>query len=72
LRIIWESYYIIFNQMDEPGFCVLDAVSPLLRLANEREDLFFELLSFVNKNIECSSNDIDNITIFSRFLPPLK
>lgn len=34
--------------------------------------MFFQLFSFVHKNIECSSNDLDNITIFNQFLPSLK
>ncbi len=50
----------------------MDVVNLLLKLVKAREDLFFELLSFVHKNIESSSNDIDNTTIFHQFLPPLK
>lgn len=40
----------------------------LIKLVKEREDLYFELLTFVNKNIQSSSNDLDNFTIFNKFL----
>ena len=58
--------------MEEGGLSGIEALNPLLKLVKEREELFFELLSFVHKNIECSSNDLDTTTIFCQFLPTLK
>ncbi len=43
-------------------------MNPLIKLVKEREELYFELFSFVNKHIGSSSNDLDSLTIFNKFL----
>ena len=48
--------------------CVLKKLSPFLRIIKDRESLYFEILGFINKNIESSFNDIDQIYIFTKFL----
>lgn len=46
----------------------IDIVNPLIKLVREREDLYFELLSFVNSHLTSSSNDLDNTTVFNKFI----
>lgn len=43
-------------------------VNPLIKLVREREDLYFELLGFVNSHLTSSSNDLDNTTVFNKFI----
>ena len=52
--------------MDESA--ALAAFAPLLKLLKDREDMFFAALRFANKNIESSSNDLNPISIFSKFV----
>jgi hypothetical protein len=47
---------------------LLDGVSPIIKLVKDREQLFFELLSFVTTHIAADSNDLDTLTIFHPFL----
>jgi hypothetical protein len=37
--------------MECGSISAVEAVNPLIKLVKQREDLYFELLSFVNKNI---------------------
>lgn len=43
-------------------------MSPLIKLVKDREQLFFEVLSFVSAHIAADSNDLDTLTIFAPFL----
>jgi hypothetical protein len=43
-------------------------MSPLIKLVKDREQLYFDLLSFVTTHITADSNDLDTLTIFAPFL----
>lgn len=47
---------------------VTQASNHLLKIIKDREKMYFEALNFTQKNIESSSNDLDQIYIFSKFL----
>ena len=47
---------------------MLEIMGPLVAIVRDREASFIEALTFVNRNIESSSNDFDQIFIFSKFL----
>jgi hypothetical protein len=51
---------------------VLERVSPLIKLVKDREQLYFELLSFVTAHIGADSNDLDTLTIFAPFLARIR
>jgi hypothetical protein len=46
----------------------VEIVNPLIRLVKEREDLYFELLGFVNSHLASSSNDLDITSVFNKFI----
>ena len=50
----------------------VEIVNPLIRLVKEREDLYFELLGFVNTHISSSSNDLDNTSVFNKFIKQIE
>lgn len=47
---------------------MLEIMAPLVPLIRDREAIYLDLLSFVNANIDSSSNDYDQIAIFRKFL----
>jgi hypothetical protein len=47
-------------------------MSPLIKLVKDREQLFFELLSFVTTHLAADSNDLDTLTIFAPFLAHIR
>lgn len=47
---------------------ILQLLQPVIKIIKDREDLYFDALSFTSKNIDSSSNDIDQIAIFNKFL----
>ena len=47
---------------------MLELLSPLIRIIKAREEMYLQALAFANRNIESSSNDIDQIYIFGKFL----
>ncbi len=51
---------------------MLERVSPLIKLVKDREQLYFELLSFVTAHITADSNDLDTLTIFAPFLARIR
>ncbi len=46
----------------------MEAVNPLIKLLKEREELYFELLTFVNTHLATSSYDLDNTSIFKKYI----
>ena len=47
---------------------ILQLLQPVIKIIKDCEDLYFDALSFTSKNIDSSSNDIDQIAIFNKFL----
>ena len=46
----------------------INLISPLIKIIQDREEMYLQALGFAMRNIESSSNDLDQIYIFSKFL----
>lgn len=47
-------------------------MNSLLKIVKDREELLFDMLAFVSKNIDSSSIDLDHTNTINRLLPPLR
>ena len=44
----------------------------MLKVVRSREELYLQLLNFVTKNIESSSNHHEQLNLFTKFLTSIK